>query len=64
MFIRKQSFNGHDRESTFFWGAFAVEYKVRQLIIVSTDPYPGKIDNIMVLPWKVFLEKLWGGEII
>jgi uncharacterized protein len=44
--------------------SFAEEYKVRQLIIVSTDPYPRKIDNIMVLPWKIFLEKLWGGDII
>lgn len=44
--------------------SFAEEYKVRLLIIVSTDPYPRKIDNIMILPWKVFLEKLWGGEII
>jgi len=44
--------------------SFAEEYKVRQLIIVSADPYPRKIDNIMALPWKVFLEKLWGGEII
>jgi uncharacterized protein len=44
--------------------SFAEEYKVRQLIIVSTDPYPRKIDNIKVLPWKVFLEKLWGGDII
>jgi uncharacterized protein len=44
--------------------SFAEEYKVRQLIIVSTDPYQRKIDNITVLPWKIFLEKLWGGDII
>jgi predicted AAA+ superfamily ATPase len=44
--------------------SFAEEYKVRQLIFVSTDPYPRKIDNITVLPWKIFLEKLWGGDII
>jgi predicted AAA+ superfamily ATPase len=44
--------------------SFAEEYKVKSLVIVSTDPYPRKIDNIMVLPWEIFLEKLWGGDII
>jgi len=44
--------------------SFAEEYKVKNLVIVSTDPYPRKIDNIMVLPWEIFLEKLWGGDII
>jgi len=44
--------------------SFAEEYNVRKLIVVSTDPYPRRIDNIMVLPWKLFLEQLWAGEVI
>ena len=44
--------------------SFAEEYKVKKSIIVSTDPYPRKVDNIMILPWKEFLERLWAGEII
>jgi predicted AAA+ superfamily ATPase len=44
--------------------SFSEEYKVKKLIVVSTDPYPRKIDDITVLPWKMFLEQLWGGEII
>lgn len=44
--------------------SFAEEYKVKNLVIVSTDPYPRRIGNIMVLPWEIFLEKLWGGDII
>ena len=44
--------------------SFAEEYKVRKLIIVSTDTYPRRIDSIKVLPWKLFLEQLWEGEII
>ncbi|MCJ7448581.1 MAG: AAA family ATPase [Bacteroidales bacterium] len=44
--------------------SFAEEYKVKKLIIVSTDPYPRDIQGISVLPWKLFLEMLWGGEII
>ena len=44
--------------------SFAEEYKVKKSINVSTDPYPRQIDNIIVLPWQVFLKMLWGGEII
>jgi predicted AAA+ superfamily ATPase len=44
--------------------SFAEEYNVKKAIVVSTDPYPRMIDNISVMPWKVFLEQLWGGGII
>ena len=43
---------------------FAEEYNVKKMIIVSTDPHPRKINEIMVLPWKQFLQQLWEGEII
>jgi predicted AAA+ superfamily ATPase len=44
--------------------SFAEEYKVKKSIIVSTDPHPRRIENIDILPWQVFLDKLWAGEII
>jgi len=44
--------------------AFAEEYETKKLILVSNDPLPRLVDNILILPWKVFLERLWGGEII
>lgn len=44
--------------------SFAEEYTVKKLILVSNDPYPRQIDNILVLPWKVFLQSLWDKEII
>jgi predicted AAA+ superfamily ATPase len=44
--------------------AFSEEYKVEKQVVVSNDPYPRLIDNILILPWKVFLERLWNGEII
>jgi hypothetical protein len=44
--------------------SFAEEYTVNKLIMVSTDPYPRKIDNIIILPWQVFLQQLWAGDII
>jgi predicted AAA+ superfamily ATPase len=44
--------------------SFADEYTVKKTILVSNDPLPRKIDNVLVLPWKIFLEQLWTGEII
>ena len=43
---------------------FSEEYTVNKMIIVSMDPYPRKIGNIMVLPWNQFLLQLWEGDII
>ena len=40
------------------------EYQVKKLILISNDPFPRQIDNILILPWNVFLEKLWAGELI
>jgi len=44
--------------------AFAEEYEVKKLILISNDPMPRLVDNILILPWKVFLERLWNEEII
>ena len=44
---------------------FREEYSVRRSILVSLDPKPRKTeDQIEILPWQVFLEQLWGGDII
>jgi uncharacterized protein len=44
--------------------SFAEEYKVKKLIVVSTDLYPRQIDNVTILPWHLFVQQLWSGEII
>jgi predicted AAA+ superfamily ATPase len=44
--------------------SFAEEYQVKKLIVVSTDPYPRKVGNVTILPWRIFLEQLWADEII
>jgi predicted AAA+ superfamily ATPase len=44
--------------------AFAEEYKVKNLIVVSNDPLERQIGDITVMPWKIFLEKLWDGSIM
>lgn len=44
--------------------AFAEEYTVKKSILVSNDPQPRLIGEILILPWNIFLERLWAGEII
>jgi predicted AAA+ superfamily ATPase len=44
--------------------AFSEEYTVKKLILVSNDPYPRKAGDILILPWRIFLEQLWNNEII
>jgi uncharacterized protein len=44
--------------------SFAEEYKTKQLILVCNEPLPRLIDNVLVLPWNVFLERLWAGEVV
>lgn len=44
--------------------SFAEEYTVKKSILISNDDYPRQMGDILVLPWKIFLQKLWEGEII
>jgi predicted AAA+ superfamily ATPase len=44
--------------------AFAEEYETKKLILITNDPLPRLVDNFLILPWKVFLERLWSDEII
>ena len=44
---------------------FQEEHKWRKGFIVSRDPVPRKLtSNITVLPWHIFCEMLWEGEIM
>jgi len=44
---------------------FKEEYSVRRSILVSLDSKPRKTeDQIEILPWQIFLERLWAGEVI
>jgi predicted AAA+ superfamily ATPase len=42
--------------------ALAEEKKFNRYICVSLEPRPRKVEEISILPWKLFLEALWGGE--
>lgn len=44
--------------------SFSEEYTVKKSILVTNDPLPRLVDNINIMPWKVFLDKLWRGEVI
>lgn len=44
---------------------FCEEHKCRKRLIVSRDPLPRKLQsNTSILPWRVFCEMLWQGEVI
>ena len=44
--------------------AFSEEYLTKRNIVVSLDPKPRFTEDINILPWKEFLERLWNGKII
>jgi len=44
--------------------AFGEEYKTKHSIIVSMDPKPRVVNGIAILPWEIFLKRLWADEII
>ncbi len=43
--------------------ALASSHKVKKQIIVSLETEPKKLGDIECLPWQLFLERLWGGDI-
>ncbi len=45
--------------------AFADEHPPRQAFVVCNDSEPRRTeDGIWILPWELFLEGLWGGEVV
>lgn len=44
--------------------AFMEEYTVRQAIVVCNEPISRQMGDVLVLPWKLFLERLWNDEVI
>jgi predicted AAA+ superfamily ATPase len=44
---------------------FQEENHCKKRLIVSKEPFPRKLNsNVTVLPWKIFCEMLWAGQII
>lgn len=43
---------------------FMEEYEVKHAVLVCNEPLPRKHGNIWILPWQVFLQKLWAGDFI
>ena len=44
--------------------SFAVEYRPKKVIVVSNEQTERKVEGIHLMPWKLFLRRLWSGEII
>ncbi|MFN8206628.1 MAG: DUF4143 domain-containing protein [Bacteroidales bacterium] len=43
---------------------FSEEYPSAQLLLVCNEKHPRQAGNITILPWQLFLEKLWTGKLI
>ena len=44
--------------------ALAEEHRVRRRVVVCLEPQPRRLDDgIEVLPWRLFLERLWAGDL-
>ena len=45
--------------------AYSEEHKPQYSIVVSNQSFPGQTDDgILILPWEVFLERLWNGDFV
>jgi predicted AAA+ superfamily ATPase len=44
--------------------AFAADHKPRHAIVVCNEKNPRQRESISILPWRGFLDRLWGGKII
>jgi hypothetical protein len=44
--------------------SFMEEYDVKRALLVCNEPLPRKNGDIWILPWQVFLQKLWSGDFI
>ena len=42
--------------------ALAEEKRMRRYLAVSFEPRRRQVGEVMVLPWRVFLDKLWNGD--
>ena len=38
------------------------EKKLKHYLVVCSEKNPRRVDGIHILPWRIFLEKLWQGE--
>ena len=46
-------------------GAYSEEHRPRHALLVSNEPAPRQTsDGLWILPWRVFLERLWSDDLI
>jgi uncharacterized protein len=62
--IEVKSTSNAQRRHTRGLEQFGAEFSAKKLLLVTNDPWPRKIGEVQVMPWKAFLEDLWQGKII
>jgi hypothetical protein len=40
------------------------EYAVKKALVVCNESLPRIVDGVEILPYSIFLERLWAGKII
>ena len=44
--------------------AFVEEYSPKKALVVCNEKTEKVVGKIRILPWRIFLEQLWGGKIL
>jgi uncharacterized protein len=44
--------------------ALRQSHRVKHAIVVCTEKQQRVLDGVLVMPWRAFLERLWGGDLV
>jgi len=44
--------------------AFVADHRPRHAVLVCNERAPRLVEDIEVLPWREFLDRLWGGRVV
>ncbi len=57
----KKNIGGKDYKTLF---SLKEEKQLRNYVLVSLEDTPRKVEDVYILPWKMFLKRLWQGEYV
>ena len=53
-----------DRRDLRLLAGFVEGHSLRAALVVGNEPEERIVDGILILPWSIFLKRLWQGAII
>ena len=39
------------------------ERQIKKFAVISLDPHPRRMGKMDILPWRIFVQKLWSGDL-